>query len=72
MLALAGPVGWTVAGATLLASIALFTKSKFENREAKDNYLGDALASVDEAFRKIDLRRVPGCRSLRRVNTSVG
>lgn len=35
LLALAGPIGWTVAGATLLTSIALFTKKKFENREAK-------------------------------------
>lgn len=35
LLALAGPIGWTVAGATLLASIAVFTKNKFDNREAK-------------------------------------
>ncbi|MEV6073229.1 hypothetical protein AB0L82_42360 [Nocardia sp. NPDC052001] len=35
LLALAGPIGWTIAGATLLASIALFAKKKFENREAK-------------------------------------
>ncbi|WP_308119280.1 hypothetical protein [Rhodococcus sp. BP-332] len=35
LLALAGPIGWTVAGATLLASIAVFTKSKFDNRDAK-------------------------------------
>ncbi|GEM31900.1 hypothetical protein NN3_29070 [Nocardia neocaledoniensis NBRC 108232] len=36
LLALAGPIGWTIAGATLLASIALFAKKKFENREAKN------------------------------------
>ncbi|WP_240497978.1 hypothetical protein [Williamsia sp. 1135] len=35
LLALAGPIGWTVAGATLFASVALFTKNKFDNREAK-------------------------------------
>ncbi|WP_285725105.1 hypothetical protein [Psychromicrobium xiongbiense] len=35
LLALAGPIGWGVAGATLLVSIALFAKKKFENREAK-------------------------------------
>ncbi|WP_230592705.1 hypothetical protein [Rhodococcoides fascians] len=35
LLALAGPIGWTVAGATLLASIAVFTKNKFDNRHAK-------------------------------------
>ncbi|MFJ6099307.1 hypothetical protein [Williamsia muralis] len=44
LLALAGPIGWTVAGATLLASVALFTKNKFENREAKQ----EALISVKQ------------------------
>ena len=39
LLALAGPIGWTVAGATLLTSIALFAKAKFENREAKQEAL---------------------------------
>lgn len=39
LLALAGPIGWGVAGATLLTSIALFTKKKFENREAKHEAL---------------------------------
>lgn len=39
LLALAGPIGWTVAGAALLASIALFAKKKFENREAKQEAL---------------------------------
>lgn len=39
LLALAGPIGWTVAGATLLASIAVFTKSKFDNREEKQEAL---------------------------------
>ena len=42
LLALAGPVGWTIAGAGLLASIALFTKKKLENREA----LEEALTAV--------------------------
>lgn len=35
LLALAGPIGWTVAGATLLTSIALSAKNKFDNREEK-------------------------------------
>ena len=42
LLALAGPIGWTIAGATLLASILLFAKMKFDNREAKQK----ALAAV--------------------------
>lgn len=39
LLALAGPIGWTVAGATLLTSIALFAKKKYDNREAKQKAL---------------------------------
>ena len=39
LLALAGPIGWTVAGATLLVSVVLFTRKKFENREAKQEAL---------------------------------
>lgn len=42
LLALAGPIGWTVAGASLLASVALFAKKKLENRAAKH----EALAAV--------------------------
>lgn len=44
ILALAGPVGWTVAGATLLASVALFAKKKFDNLAAKQ----EALAAVKQ------------------------
>lgn len=40
-LALAGPVGWTVAGATLLTSIVLFAKKKHDLNEKKH---GDLLA----------------------------
>lgn len=39
LLALAGPIGWTVAGATLLVSITLFAKKRFENRAAKQQAL---------------------------------
>ncbi|MDN4641600.1 hypothetical protein QCD70_15210 [Agreia sp. PsM10] len=39
LLALAGPIGWTVAGATVLVSIALFAKKKFDNREEKQRAL---------------------------------
>jgi hypothetical protein len=39
LLALAGPIGWTIAGATLLSSVVLFTKKKFENREEKEEAL---------------------------------
>lgn len=39
LLALAGPIGWTVAGASLLTSIALFSKKSLENRESKQEEL---------------------------------
>ncbi|YCH07402.1 hypothetical protein ACTAQJ_20315 [Arthrobacter sp. alpha11c] len=57
ILALAGPVGWTVAGATLLASIALFAKKKFDNLAAKQEALAVVKrnsASVKRADAKID------------------
>lgn len=39
LLALAGPIGWTVAGAALLTSVVLFTRKKSEHREAKHQAL---------------------------------
>ncbi len=38
-LALAGPIGWGIAGATLLVSVVLFARSKFKNRKAKEESL---------------------------------
>lgn len=39
LLAMAGPIGWTVAGATLLASVAIYAHKTFESREAKHEAL---------------------------------
>ncbi len=40
LLAMAGPVGWTIAGATLLTSIVLFSKSKMKlNKEKNEEIL---------------------------------
>lgn len=39
LLALAGPIGWTVAGATLLTSIVLFKRKKSQNLREKQNEL---------------------------------
>ncbi|MFD1211108.1 hypothetical protein ACFQ36_03500 [Arthrobacter sp. GCM10027362] len=68
LLALAGPIGWTIAGASLLTSIALFAKKKFENREAKQEALtavkrNTALvkgedAQIDELLRKTTALRI--------------
>ncbi|GAA2177209.1 hypothetical protein GCM10009784_26930 [Arthrobacter parietis] len=46
LLALAGPIGWTVAGASLLASIALFSKSKLETRATKQQELADVNRNI--------------------------
>ncbi|THJ65678.1 hypothetical protein E8P82_11910 [Arthrobacter echini] len=57
LLALAGPVGWTVAGASLLASIALLSKKKLETREAKQEALAALkrnIASVKGGDAQID------------------
>ncbi|MFT3661473.1 MAG: hypothetical protein QM809_08760 [Gordonia sp. (in: high G+C Gram-positive bacteria)] len=55
LLALAGPIGWTVAGATLLTSIALFTKKKFELREAKEEALTALKTNIAET-RNVDAK----------------
>lgn len=44
LLAMAGPIGWGIAGATLLTSIVLFSKKKLDNREEKEK----ALTSLKE------------------------
>ncbi|PVX59566.1 hypothetical protein [Rhodococcus globerulus] len=69
LLALAGPIGWTVAGATLLASIGLFAKNKFENREAKQEALtavkhNTALVNTMDAQIDYLLRRTASLREL--------
>ena len=49
LLALAGPVGWGIAGATLLTSIILFTRKRFqlqEQKQAELNSIKDNTASV--------------------------
>lgn len=55
LLAMAGPIGWTIVGATLLTSIVLFAKKKLENREAKE----DALTAVKQntaSLRSMDVQ----------------
>lgn len=39
LIALAGPIGWSIAGAALLTSVVLFSKQKSKNRQAKDEEL---------------------------------
>ncbi|WP_219813947.1 hypothetical protein [Rathayibacter sp. AY1E3] len=46
LLALAGPVGWSLAGAAVLTSVVLFTKKKFENRETKHEMLTAVMRNI--------------------------
>lgn len=41
LLAMAGPIGWTISGATLLTSIVLFTKKKMELSKDKGDQITD-------------------------------
>lgn len=55
-LAMAGPIGWTIAGATLLTSIVLFTRKKMKtNKERKEEIekVKDNIETVKEAGSKI-------------------
>lgn len=55
LLALSGPVGWSIAGASLLASIALFTKKRIQTREEKNEELL-AIKSNTEQLREMDAK----------------
>lgn len=75
LLALAGPVGWTVAGVTLLASVSLFAKKKFDNREAKQEALtalkqNTALVAALDAQIDDLLKRITSLREMLTKNYS--
>lgn len=53
LLAMAGPVGWTIAGATLLTSILLFTKKKAKLNKQKNEEI-EAVKQNTEKIREID------------------
>lgn len=50
LLALAGPIGWTVAGATLLVSITLFTVNKFKLNKQKIEEIEAVKANTNETI----------------------
>lgn len=55
LLALAGPIGWTIAGASLLSSILIFTSKKTKlNKQKNEEIL--ALKSNIEAVREMDAK----------------
>lgn len=53
LLALAGPVGWTIAGATLLTSIVLFSKNKMKLNKEKTEEIESVKQNV-EVIKEID------------------
>ncbi len=55
LLAMAGPIGWTVAGATLLTSILLFTSKKAKLNKQKNEEIA-AVKNNTEAVREIDAK----------------
>lgn len=55
LLALAGPIGWGVAGASLLASLTLFTKKRIQTREERNSELLSVKANTEQV-REIDAK----------------
>ncbi len=53
LLAMAGPIGWTIAGATLLTSILLFTSKKAKLNKQKNEEI-EAVKHNTEKIREID------------------
>lgn len=55
LLALAGPVGWGIAGASLLASVTLFTRKRIKLHEEKNEELL-AIKANTEQIREMDAK----------------
>ena len=55
LLALAGPVGWTIAGATLLSSILIFTSKKTKLNKQKNEEI-EAVKENTERVREMDAK----------------
>lgn len=53
LLAMAGPIGWTIAGATLLTSIVLFAQKKFKLNKEKNEEI-EAVKENIEKVREMD------------------
>ena len=55
LLAMAGPVGWTVAGATLLTSILIFSKKKAKINKEKNDEI-ESIKTNTEMIREMDAK----------------
>ena len=54
-LAMAGPIGWSIAGATLLTSIVLFTKGKVDNLKAERDEIAKVKTNTTKV-KEIDIK----------------
>lgn len=52
-LALAGPVGWTIAGATVLTSVVIITTTKLRNKKEKEGILSEVKENTASASRMV-------------------
>jgi len=55
LLALAGPIGWTIAGATLLSSIVLFAKKRTKLNKEKNEEIENVKRNI-ETVKELDLK----------------
>ena len=55
LLAMAGPIGWSIAGATLLTSILIFTKKKTKLNKQKNEEI-ETVKQNTEKIREVDLQ----------------
>ena len=55
LLALAGPIGWTIAGATLLSSILLFSTKKVKLNKQKNEEIESVKQNI-ETIKEMDLQ----------------
>lgn len=55
LLAMAGPIGWTIAGATLLTSIVLFTKNRKKRNKEKNEEI-EAVKKNIETVKEVDAK----------------
>ena len=55
LLAMAGPIGWTIAGATLLTSILLFTSKKSKLNKQKNEEI-ESVKNNTEKIKEMDVQ----------------
>ena len=70
LLALAGPVGWTIAGATLLTSILLFTKNRAKLNKEKNEEI-EAVKKNIERIKEMDAQIFSILSETNKVRTSL-